>query len=224
MESHIRDTYLNEAARQCTFALNAKRGLDNVLGRLRAAAWSEDRGKYGTLHAEVFRSIHSLLTHASNVSRLFWPAPPRRKTGESKAAYRERCACDPKLMRGRDLRDAVGLPQHGHTLRSRQMRDHLEHFDERLDDWQRASKNMNFFNDYIGPVGGISGVDPTDQMRWFDPTTYHLWFRGEEYDLSAVAAAVEDVRDRIVKIITEPSQVTGPLNGITLDSGPSQVG
>jgi hypothetical protein len=149
MESFIRDTYLREAATQCTFALNAGRGLNSVLPRLPEAARSEDQEKYRTLHAEVFRSIHSLLTYASNVSRLFWPAPPHRKRDESRASYRERCARDPKLMRGRDLRDALGLPEHGHTLRSRQMRDHLEHFDERLDDWQRTSQHR-IIGDFCG--------------------------------------------------------------------------
>src|SRR5690348_5443368 len=107
MESHFVETYLLEAATQCEFALNAVRGLNGVLQRLSQAAQpTPDTAAMVNfeirmrMHQEVFRSIHSFLTHASNVSRLFWPAPPRRQRGEGRPAYRERCATTPRLERG----------------------------------------------------------------------------------------------------------------------------
>ena len=192
LDSHVRSVYLTEVVAQCDFALNAVRGLNNVLARLHEG--DGDVGGAGqTLHQEVFRSVHSFLTHASNVSRLLWPAPPRRKKGEADAAYRLRCDSIPKVSRGAQLRSVVGLPQE-HVLRSRKLRDHLEHFDERLDHWQATSERRNYVQDFVGPKGSIAGIDEADMMRWFDPSTNHIRFRGEEFDLQALATAVDEVR------------------------------
>jgi hypothetical protein len=105
---------------------------------------------------------------------------------------------DSRLSRGGELRNALGLPDHGHVLRSRQMRDHLEHFDERLDDWQASSIRHNYMQDCIGSAGAIAGIDAGDVMRWFDPATNCFRFRGEEYKLEPSVAAVEDIHQRVV--------------------------
>ncbi len=213
MDSHASYIYLHEAATQCGFAVNALKGLQNVLARLRDARDPSDVERSRTLHAEVFRSLHSFLTHASNVSRLFWPPAPRRRSreGESRAAYKARCAIDPSLVRGRALRDATGLPERDHALKSRRMRDHLEHFDERLDEWYTTSTRRNYVQDYIGPPGGIVGIDPGDMMRCFDPLTNRLRFRGEEYDLTLLTAAVVDVQDRIAAALDSLEQSRRPV-------------
>lgn len=206
MDAHVCSTYLREAAAQCDFALNAIKGLQNVTVRLLDDTATVEWQRRQTLHAEVFRAIHSFLTHASNVSRLFWPAPPRRQRAESRAAYKARCLVTPRLLRAHALRGRIGLPAHGHVLRSRRMRDHLEHFDERLDDWQATSKRRNLVQDYIGPPQGIVGMDAGDMMRCFDPSTGKLRFRGEEYDLTLLAAAVAGIQATLSAALADPPQ------------------
>ena len=66
----------------------------------------------------IWRSIHGLLSAAANLSKLLWPAsrdPVRRE-------------------RGAWLRKELGIDDTS-PMRARTMRDHLEHFDERLEDW-----------------------------------------------------------------------------------------
>lgn len=195
MEEHFQTVYLREAMTQCEFALNAVRGLNNVLPRLDSDSASDDWRLRITLHQEVFRSIHSFLTHASNVSRMFWPSPPRQKKGEATSAYKARCLTVPRVARGAAIRAAANLPE-DHLLRNRQLRDHLEHFDERIDIWRSTSVSHNYLQDYIGPQSGIEGFEPTDMMRWFDPTTKQMRFRGEEFDLQGLADGITEVHQK----------------------------
>jgi hypothetical protein len=95
--------------------------------------------------------------------------------------------------RGAELRQALGLLDE-HPLKSRKLRDHLEHFDERLDAWAVSSASRNFVQDCIGPAGAISGLDPTDQMRWFDPATDRILFRGEAFELRSMVEGLEEIR------------------------------
>jgi hypothetical protein len=190
MDDFAVDVYLREVGTQCRFALNAAKALDNVLPRMSVAAHEGDRSKSKTLHEEVFRTIHSLLTHSSNVSRLLWPAPPRRGKKEADAAFQTRCSRVPRVERAARLRTVLSLPDDAHVLTSRQLRDHLEHFDERLDDWRATSQRRNIVHDMIGPRGMIVGIDETDTMRWFDPTEYVFRFRGDEFDLGALIKAL----------------------------------
>ena len=197
MDKHIIGVYLSEAKAQCNFGTNAIKALNNVLPRLMNAGQDGNLDLRNTLHAEVFRTIHSFLTHASNVSRLFWPAQPKHRKNESDEAYAARCAAIPKIIRGKILRTEVGLPDNEHALKSRKLRDHLDHFDERLDQWQNESVQRNYVQDFIGPEGSIVGTDDGDMMRWFDPPVKKMRFRGEEFDLQALADALVDVLEKV---------------------------
>ena len=205
MNNHIQTTFLREAVSQCEFALNAVRGLNNVLPRIGPAAKAGDWDLSRTLQQEVFRSIHSFLTHASNVSRIFWPGRPRKNRNESEHDYTARLESIPKLIRAATLREATGLSP-DHVLRKRALRDHLEHFDERLDNWSATSARHNYVQDTIGPANAIVGIDETDMMRWFDPTTNTMRFRGEVYDLQELTAAVEQIGQTCVAAIERIEQ------------------
>jgi hypothetical protein len=194
MDEFVRDVYLFEAVTQCKFALNAQRGLDNVLPRLPQAAKSGDFKLRQTLHDEVFRSIHSFLTHVSNVSRLFWPALPTQGKNEDRTTYDARCSARANIARAVELRSAIGVGEQ-HALTSRKLRDHLDHFDERLDNWASGSERRNFVQDLIGGTNSISGIDAEDMMRWYDPSTRCMRFRGEVFDLQAISDGVVDVME-----------------------------
>ncbi len=124
----------------------------------------------------VFFSIHAFLTHASNASRLLWPSP--------KAAQ----------ARGEQLRNALKVPA-ASGLRSRNLRDHFEHFDERLDFWASSSARRNFIDMNIASKGAISGFDVSDVHRNFDPETEELTFRGETLSLSAIRGELIRLRE-----------------------------
>ncbi len=201
MDEHTRDVYLLEAVTQCKFAMNALRGLNNVLPRFILAAQGQEYDLRQTLHDEIFRSIHSFLTHASNVSRLFWPAPPRRGKREDLAVYEARCAARPSISRAAALRSAIGLDIE-HVLKSRKLRDHLEHFDDRLDNWAKTSRNKTYVQDLIGGESSVTGVDSEDMMRWFDPGTHEVRFRGEVYSIPELAHGIANVSKLCINVLS----------------------
>ncbi len=75
------------------------------------------------------------------------------------------------------------------------MRNHFEHYDERLDDWWKTSEAHNHADMNIGT---ITGLDPKDSFRALDPKTMEAIFWGERFDLRSIVAEAE----RILPIAT----------------------
>ena len=188
MDTFLQRVYVTEIKRQGQFALNAVGALNQALQATREFSGDWDRRNF--FHAEVFRQTHSFLTHASNISRLFWPPQARKRRDEAPEAFSQRQAFT--TNRGASLLALFGLDDSS-PLKSRVLRDHLEHYDERLDHWSNTSEGRNIASDTIGPPNAIVGLDPSDTMRWFDPTTNSFRFRGEEYALQPLATAVDQL-------------------------------
>lgn len=169
--------YLWEVEAQCSHASAAIRQVDATMDQLRSVMRGEvamDSESRRALLKEVFRNLHSFLTHASNASRLLFPV----KSGDRN--------------RGAYLRERLDIPQ-GSPLQSRALRDHLEHFDERLDAWR--SKSRSFISDNIGPrQGSMAGIDLNGALRWYDPTTRTFWFLEESFDIDALAKCVASLQ------------------------------
>ena len=204
MDEFVQKIYLLEAATQCQFAINAVLTLNNLMPKLDEATNNGDVELQTTLQQEIFRNIHSILTHASNVSKIFWPSTPRRRSGESEANYHSRCSSLPKLVRAAELRELLALPENTHALKSRELRDHLEHFDERLDHWQAHSERKNYFHDSIGSREYLSGVDDIDIKRWYDPSRKRMIFRGESFDLQELVDGIIDMHTKLENIHLMP--------------------
>jgi hypothetical protein len=200
MDPHVRDAYLFEAVKQCRFGLNAHIALQQVLERLATGRQSLDFDTRNTLHNEVFRSLHSLLAHAGVVSRLLWTTPPKQHKNESVRAYDTRVARHRPSTRATLLRRAAGLPDE-HALKSREIRDHLEHFDERLDRWAATSVSKNLVQDLIGGPNTMKGIADEDMMRWYDPTTHSLRFQGVQFEIAAIVVGLDDVSDACTRVL-----------------------
>jgi hypothetical protein len=175
--------YLREADTQCRLVIGAVVALNNAMeAASRESGGPTDWQRFEFVQGEIFRSLHSLLTHASNVSRLFWPP-----AGKGAVAQK-------REERGRLLRQRVGLPDDSHPLKTRTLRDHLEHFDERIDHWRETSVRKNYAQDLVGPKGMIVGLEETDMMRWYDPSQKRFMFRGESFDIQGLVAALDQLR------------------------------
>jgi hypothetical protein len=188
MDEFAKTIFVGELQKQCRFALNAVDQINSCLKQLSSQGLVQEESSY--FHSEVFRGIHSFLTHTSNVSKILWPGLPRREKNESAEHYKQRINSLKKVQRALELRAELGLPEK-HVLRSRKLRDHLEHFDERIDDWEENSQNKNFVQDIIGSENAIVGIAKTDMMRWFNPRNSTFLFRGETFSLQDIATALK---------------------------------
>lgn len=189
MDLFFQHVYVGEVRTQCQFAINALGALNQALHRLnKDQAGGEAERRF--FHAEVFRQTHSFLTHASNVSRLFWPPVPKQRDSESDTEYQTRIERLDKVQRATCLRNLYQLND-DNCLSNRTLRDHLEHYDERLDHWRQTSAHHNIVSDTIGSPNSIVGLADADMMRWFDPSSNSFRFRGEVFNLQELATAID---------------------------------
>ena len=107
MDNFTKIIFIDELEKQCKFALNAVEQLNFSLEQLQPQNLESDKRKF--FHLEVFRSIHSFLTHASNVSKILWPGLPEKKQNESDEDYQMRIRKLRKVHRAIELRKELGL-------------------------------------------------------------------------------------------------------------------
>lgn len=133
----------------------------------------------------IWYSIQAFLVAAGNISKLLWP---------SRALLPER---------GSELRESLSI-SHDSPLEPRKFRNHIEHFDERLEQWATSSKRRNFVDSNIGPPNMIVGIDPEDFLRNFDTVNFAVTFRGDVYNLRPVIKAISDLWQRAVVEAEKP--------------------
>ncbi|VVE78232.1 hypothetical protein [Pandoraea sputorum] len=195
MDAFAKSVYVGEIGKQCDFASSAYECLSQCIALLFGSGGTGQN--YDVLRKEVFRHSHSFLTHASNVSRLLWPIVTKRRLDEVDEVYFARIGTEKKdrYLRGVVLRELYeGCPLD--VLLNRELRDHLEHFDERLDDWRLNSKDRNIASDTIGPENTFSGLAPGDAMRWYDPSESTFRFRGSQYQLPPLMEAIKACHEK----------------------------
>jgi hypothetical protein len=138
-----------------------------------------DQCRFGLIAAEDAKSMppgtqlwygmQNLLVAAANISKALWG------TGGMLTKERE------------PLRISLQV-QDSSPLKATTMRNHWEHFDERLDIWEAKSTEHNFLDQNVGPLeeyaaqlGGIPAE--IDVFRHFDDTTGILYFWGDQFPL-----------------------------------------
>ncbi|MCY1684009.1 hypothetical protein [Kocuria sp. SL71] len=123
--------------------------------------------------------IQGFLTATANVSKTLWGTEGRKF-----------------VVSRQPLREALGVSDDS-PLASRDLRNHLDHFDERLDEWYATSESHNFVDFYIGPPGSLGlDLDPRDMFRQFDQTENIITFWGENHPIGPIVAALQDLLPR----------------------------
>lgn len=196
MDDHVKSVFLMELKKQCEFAIGAIHQVNSALQASRGQNLTPDESRFH--HNEVFRGLHSFLTHTSNISRILWPPLPQKRKKESALDFSERCHKLPRVQRSKALKAALQLDE-SHLLKDRRLRDHLEHYDERLDDWEENSPRRNIVSDMIGDPRAISGIDDKDRMRTFNTNGARYVFRGEEFDIQEMLNEVEKLHNELKK-------------------------
>lgn len=179
--------YLEEARAQCLYALAAADAIRNNLEVIHDSSKHGYWDKLNFAQRELFRSVHSLLTHTSNVSKIFWPIKSKGREWQARKA------------RGELLRERVPVIVNLETLKDREVRNHLEHFDERLDEWR--NRGVGFYaQDNIGPIAAL-GVDEKCVMRHYDNETNCFVFRGHSFDIQAVINDFETLYSELCSVL-----------------------
>jgi hypothetical protein len=116
MDEFTKAIFVGELQTQCRFALNAVGQLNFSLQQVNLRELEREKREY--FHSEVFRGIHSFLTHASIISKILWPASPKKDLSQPKKQYEQRKRA---TARGEELRQELGLLGE-HILKNRRLR------------------------------------------------------------------------------------------------------
>ncbi|WP_334107543.1 hypothetical protein [Methylobacillus sp.] len=121
---------------------------------------------------DVFFHLHHFLVHATNIDRILDTKPGSERH---------------TILTGHiDLSDIDLKP-------FRRLRNHLEHFDERLDRWVRDFEGHAFFDMNI--VTGAKGFPEKAFLRALDGNTFK--FHGESYNMVDLYDAVLEIDRRL---------------------------
>ncbi len=121
---------------------------------------------------EIFLHLQHFLSHAAMVDKIL----------------------DPKAGSEREniLKDHVDLTDIDLKI-FRRLRNHLEHFDERLDKWVSNYDSYPFFD--MNLVAGTKGFPEKEFLRALDSRTYK--FHGESYDLNQLYETLTVIKQRL---------------------------
>jgi hypothetical protein len=164
-------------------ASSACESIDSVSAVVEAIdGLSEDETR-ATIDAATFLDqLQNLVLRAAALSRYFWPS--RKKPAH--------------IARGERLRWAFGVDERS-PLHSRELRDSLEHFDERLDLYLQKEVVGTILPQYVG-------IRPTNES-----TPYHLFrayflddgtfsLLGDEYTIPPLADEVHRIYNRLMEL------------------------
>ncbi|MBN8528826.1 MAG: hypothetical protein J0M36_06290 [Caulobacterales bacterium] len=141
----------------------------------------------------VFRALDEFLGDAARIRSMIWPV---RKNGEA---------------RGRILREILKLSD-DNPLADVTLRNHLEHFDERLDQWAEESKNRIFVDSNIGTRLNLP-FQKGETLRHYVPDERVYIFRGDEFAIGMIIAALDDLETRLRHVGTYKSATVTAFPG-----------
>jgi len=169
MDDRLIKLFQMEIKNQCEFALHSIESINKLMMPPLAKFDSN----------QVWFYIQSFLNSTANVSKLLFG------TKEKVSAARK------------PLRDSLNVSDDS-IIKIRDMRNHFEHFDERIEKWNKTSVRHNFADQLIGPTDMIPGLEQNDYFRHFDTSKKAIRFNGEEY-------LIQPIVDELVKIHTVAS-------------------
>lgn len=136
----------------------------------------------GELQTQILDHLQNMLSHAAALSRYFWPPKPGQNRIHVKRAE--------TLRRKFNLEDDC-------ALKNRNLRNHLEHFDEKLDNYLWAAPVVGYvFPAYVG--GELQGNDvPTHLFRAFYVDTGVFETLGVRHEVQPIVDQICSIYDQL---------------------------
>jgi hypothetical protein len=126
---------------------------------------------------DVLNAVQNVATQAAAISRHFWPSRPEHE------------------WRGTDLRRRLAIREES-ALKSRSLRNELEHFDEKLDKYLEGGLVGHIIPQYVGPEPLPSEV-PLHIFRSYYYDTGVFQLLGKHYNLLPIVEEIEHLHERL---------------------------
>ena len=147
--------------------------------------------RYDALLAEgardlaIVATLQEALTHVAALARFFWPIRDKWNT----------------YSRGSKLRKAFGVEDDS-CLRDKQLRNCLEHYDEKVDEFLLEDRAGNFYPQSIVGPSAMSENAIIHVFRLVDPKEQVFVLLGNKYNFGRIREAVEDVYANAQRMIS----------------------
>jgi hypothetical protein len=192
-QDFIDHTYLQFLYDQCSYFERSTIDFYKCISDIRRKQSASE--PFMDLHADLFRQLQSIMGFAGNVSKMLWPDPG------SKIAHLSR-------NRGERLRKLLGISDDP-VIKSRKVRNHYEHMDERLDVmWQTCSTVImnNTFDRATARAAGEA------LFSNFDTASNTLTVQGDEVELVTLYQKINEIKAAAVKanaaiVVRQPALV-----------------
>jgi len=125
----------------------------------------------------LLEHLQNLVIHAAALSRYFWPVGKKHQ------------------WRGEQMRAAFEIGEES-ALKPRELRNAIEHFDERLDLYVEEGLVGQIVPEYVGPVPVSIGV-PFHLFRGYYVDTGEFELLGDRFNIPEIAREVLRIRDEL---------------------------
>ena len=142
-------------------------------------------------NAKIVASVHEALTHSAALSRFFWASPKARGVAHARAGK---------------LRSAFGLTE-ASALYDRDLRNALEHFDERLDAYLLEDHAGFFFPSPIVAEASFAEDELAHIFRLVDPIDQVFVLLGQQYEFGRTRQEVQAVLASAYRMVESGSRL-----------------
>jgi hypothetical protein len=125
----------------------------------------------------LLNELQNMILQAAALSRYFWPV---RQGHEARA---------------KQLRDAFGVTD-GNPLKNRDLRNEIEHFDEKLEAYLSVGIVGYVFPEFVGPLPENGGA-PAHIFRAYYLDVGLFEMLGKRYEIEPLAAEISRLHDRL---------------------------
>ncbi len=173
-------------------AQSALNSLASVSEAVEEAVKGIDEDGLGKLDQDwVLNHLQSAVVHAAAISRYFWPV---RKGHE---------------YRGAAIRAALQITD-ASPLKNRELRNQIEHFDEKLDEYLANGVVGMVVPHYVGPAPEESEV-PGHIFRAFFSDTGVFVLLGKKYEIQPIADELIRVYELLKEMDRQGGRLTAPI-------------
>lgn len=152
---------------------------------LRAANEVNDSSQRNDIEG-IFYGLQNILSASANISKALWGQGGKAK----------------RIAERKLLRDSLQMSDDS-PLRPTDMRNHFEHFDDRLMTWWQTSITKNYSDMNLVPRNAIRGLAIGDSFRNFDRQSNVLFFGDDEINIQAL---IDEAQEILLRIRTGPNR------------------
>ena len=127
----------------------------------------------------ILNPVQNIIQQGAALSRYFWPSDKS----------------DRRAKRARLLKEKIIVSEQS-ALKSRTLRNIIEHFDEKLDDYLAEGIAGQIIPEFVGDLSGDREV-PIHVFRGFDPATTTFEILGNKFEVEPIVAEIMQIEVRL---------------------------